>query len=219
MTSDEATCLAATIDKSHAPYSVKRVMVAHDTEAVVEVQDNETGYTTLIHNADHWRMFISQSGNAGAVDMFGEASTRLLAHLGDQIVKHKEERDRYMALAEQSDTHVQTLTAQRATIEKALEVVSVLDVELLPNAPLAPTKRKQGKPHKLPGNQTQFDWVRGKLADNPQVRCKDLGDELASILGTNPKRMLQNVSSILSNLVKIGEATRVSTGIYAKVYD
>jgi hypothetical protein len=217
MSPEEATVLAAQIDQSHIPYSVKRV-VQDGPSATLEIRDDTTGYLLFIHNAEHWRTFVAHSGNAGAIDMFCEASINVLAYLDEQLNTAKEERDRYMALAEQADTKAQGLQAQRDTVERAMAVVNGLD--FVPHAPPLHTRKRKPAvpPRKLPDGTSQADWLRTQLKDGQAKHVGALAKELSPLIGMDERKLIQNLSSQLTDMIKRGLVRRIDRGWYEIVH-
>jgi hypothetical protein len=220
MSPEEATVLAAQIDQSHMPYSVKRV-VQDGPNATLEIRDDTTGYLLFIHNAEHWRTFIAHSGNAGAIDMFCEASVNILAYITEQINAAKEERDRYFALAEQADGKATALQTQYDSIEQAMAAVNNL-----PNIKSAPKqdppKLKQAAPRsniqrtKRPeGAPLQGKWIVDKLKQYGRIKVGELADEMVKVYPLTRERAMANISGELSRAMQMNRRiVRAEMGVY-----
>jgi hypothetical protein len=215
MSPEEATVLAAQIDQSHIPYSVKRV-VQDGPNATLEIRDDTTGYLLFIHNAEHWRTFVAHSGNAGAIDMFCEASINVLAYLDTQLVELRKERDHHLELAEAADAKAGAMQAQRDTVERAMAVVNGLG--FVPPTAAKPKRKTAVAPHRLPDGTTQADWLRDKLKDGQAKHVGALAKELSPLIGMDERKLIQNLSSQLTDMIKRGLVRRIDRGWYEIIH-
>jgi hypothetical protein len=215
MSPEEATVLAAQIDQSHVPYSVKRV-VQDGPNATLEIRDDTTGYLLFIHNAEHWRTFIAHSGNAGAIDMFCEASINVLAYLDLQLAELRKERDHHLELAEAADAKAGAMQAQRDTVEQAMAVVNGLgDIpqpkKTKPNEPksnINRTRRPEGAP-------LQGEWIVKKLREYGQIKVSELAVEMTKVYPLTKERAIGNISGELSRAMRMNRRiVRVEPGVY-----
>lgn len=166
MSPEEATTLAAVIDKTHLPFRVKRIATQPGNKAVVEVEDEQTGYTLPIVSPEHWRRFASQSGNAGALDTFGETGTRVLGYLDQVIKKLETQRDDLLQQAEQFDERVRLVIAQKGDIEKAVAAVDSIGTF----TSIAPQLRQPSTGREVTISEAGPTTVPDFLGDPPAIR-------------------------------------------------
>jgi hypothetical protein len=212
MNADEATALAAKIDKSHLPVHVKQVTC----NGIVMIQDDNTGYTLPILSNEHWQQYAKQQGDSNAIDEFVGAGVSLMAQLETMIASLTTERDALMAQAEQVDNQITRLSNNKNVIEAAIMAVDNVSLNAsLRGVTVAPVTASPKRRSRSFSSVTQRNWVIEKLSTSEPVRVSTLADEWANHANVSREQAIKSLSGTLSRLTKEDmQYERVALGTY-----
>lgn len=210
MTAEEATALAALIDKTRLPVHVKRVT----DENIVEIQDDNTGYVLPIMSNEHWQQYAKQQGASSALDEFANAGVAIIAHLDGIINDLQKERDEYLLKAEQVDEMVRSYQSKRSTIETAIAAASPLSLPTPPTAQgvtaPAPAIQRTKRPKNMP---LQGEWIASRLHQDGRIKISILAVEMSRLYNMPKERASTNISGEMSRLMKSNpQIKRVAPG-------